>query len=424
MAYGNTERRLAALLDTSPSLRRLAKAGYQRLNYLLNGWRVPALRLHSLAALARVPGGADGRECFHGYYDRQPWNRDGRGYLFHRWRRGSRNVEICVHDGAADRTTSVGVSRAWNFQQGSLAQWLAQDGREWIAYNDMAGRRLVCRLVGPGSEERIVEWPIQGIHPSGRQALSINYRRLARLRPEYGYDVEAENFSPDQPLDRDGIWRVDLREGGAQLIVSLERLAGVAARAEMTGAEHKVNHAVYSPLGGRFVFMHRWIGPKGKFSRLYVADADGTNLRLLLDHRIVSHYAWRDEDTLLVWARAADGRLGYLRLDVSSGAVGSFGNGMLDRLGDGHPSWSPDRRWIVTDSYPDRARARHLLLCRSDGSGTAVEVGAFHAPWRYEGPLRCDLHPRWSPDGRRISIDSAHEGIRATYVLDVGRLLA
>jgi hypothetical protein len=159
------------------------------------------------------------------------------------------------------------------------------------------------------------------------------------------------------------------------------------------------------------------------YSRLYCAATDGFGLRLLLDHRMVSHYAWRDDNTLLVWARTSEGGDGYYLLDVSTGEREVFCAEALDRFGDGHPSFSPDGQWVVTDTYPDRARMRRLLLC-CPRTREVIEVGAFHSPWRYEGARRCDLHPRWNAGGRVISIDSAHEGIRSTYTIDVSQIVS
>ncbi|HKX58592.1 MAG TPA: hypothetical protein VJN00_04405 [Steroidobacteraceae bacterium] len=431
MPYNRLERRVAAMLDAAPGLRAAAKAGYQRFNYLVHGGRREPLRLHPAVTIERAvepAGGTElrksGEECFYGYFGLQPWSNDGRRLIFHRWRSGNpRRVEICLRESATGAVRTLAETAAWNFQQGSLAQWVVRDGIECAIFNDVVDGSLACRIVAPDGSERSLPWPVQALHPDGSEALSLNYRRLARIRPEYGYDVAVDNFSADQPPERDGLWRVDLRSGSAGLTVTLAELAALAPRPEMIGAEHKVNHAVYSPAGTRFVFMHRWLGPRGKFSRLYVANADGSDLRLLLDHRMVSHYAWQDERRLLVWARAPDRGDRYYLLDVETAAREACCPGTLDRFGDGHPSFSPDGRWIVTDSYPDRGRMRRLLLCRPE-AGVVVEAGAFHAPWRYDGEVRCDLHPRWNRDGTRVSIDSAHEGARWTYVVDVSRLVA
>jgi hypothetical protein len=430
MPYNRLERRMAALLDAAPGLRALAKAGYQRLNYLLHGGRRTAHRLHPAVTIERAvapaetgPPAGRGQEWFYGYFGLQPWSADGRRLLVHRWdRRAPRRIAVCAIDNRSGTTQVLGESTAWNFQQGSLAQWVQRDGRECAVFNDAVGGELVCRILAPDGSERCIPWPVQALHPAGAEALSLNYRRLARIRPEYGYDVEVRNFSPDQPMDRDGLWRVDLGAGTAVLAVSLAELAAREPRPEMEGAEHKVNHAVYSPAGTRYVFMHRWLGPRGKFSRLYLARRDGAGLALLLDHRMVSHYAWRDERRLLVWARAPESGDRYYELDVETGARTPYCPGSLDRFGDGHPSFSPDGRWLVTDSYPDRGRMRRLLLCRPE-DGLVIEAGAFHSPWRYDGAGRCDLHPRWSRDGRRVSIDSAHEGVRWSYVVDVSRIV-
>ncbi|RKY58480.1 MAG: hypothetical protein DRP94_06185, partial [Candidatus Latescibacterota bacterium] len=62
---------------------------------------------------------------------------------------------------------------------------------------------------------------------------------------------------------------------------------------------------------------------------------------------------------------------------------------------------------------------RHLLLFRPE-DGKLLEVGKFFSPPELRGEIRCDLHPRWSRDGREVCIDSAHEGHRQMYVVEVG----
>jgi len=83
--YNRIERRVAALLDSFPAARRFAKAGYQRLNYLLQGQSDRKLRLHAGAVLQRLPGLDHRQECFFGYFGECPWSRDGNFFLFHQW---------------------------------------------------------------------------------------------------------------------------------------------------------------------------------------------------------------------------------------------------------------------------------------------------------------------------------------------------
>jgi Tol biopolymer transport system component len=89
---------------------------------------------------------------------------------------------------------------------------------------------------------------------------------------------------------------------------------------------------------------------------------------------------------------------------------------------DGHCTYSPDKRWILTDTYPDSKRMITLMLYRPE-DGKLVKLGRFYHPKVEELEFRCDLHPRWSRDGKTISIDSLHSGQRQIYVLDVSGII-
>jgi Tol biopolymer transport system component len=84
-------------------------------------------------------------------------------------------------------------------------------------------------------------------------------------------------------------------------------------------------------------------------------------------------------------------------------------------------------------------RGRTIDICVHDRHAQTSRVLGQSRAWNFqqgsmtqwlsldgeESVVRCghNLHPRWSPDGLRISIDSAHEGFRGTYVVDVSRLV-
>jgi len=421
MHYSPLERRIAKELDSLPTLRNYIKRIYQLVNYLFtrkNGVRV-SLNPGVVVRPVLVTQGTAG-SIFFGYYDKSPWSPCGKYYLVHlHSAERSDIVQLGYYDLEEGCLGIFAESRAWNFQQGSMLQWLPADGQK-VIFNDVVRGALVARMVDPlsGTDLGFFEVPVQAMSPDGKTALSLNYKRLYNLRPEYGYAPDVTNFSPEMDPARDGIWRVDVSSGTVTMVLSLEKLMAFQPRKEMDGAAHKVNHILFSPTGERFAFMHRWIGPNGKFSRLYTANPDGSGLCLLGDDRMVSHYSWKNPSQLLAWARKEPYGDHYFLFDDRSEIFRIIGEGILDRFGDGHPSFSQDGRWIVTDTYPDKTRMRSLMLYDTHYE-RLFEVGRFFAPWRYDGPQRCDLHPRWHPSGKMISIDSIHEGVRGSYVIDV-----
>ncbi|HXI15623.1 MAG TPA: hypothetical protein VNM48_04565 [Chloroflexota bacterium] len=92
-----------------------------------------------------------------------------------------------------------------------------------------------------------------------------------------------------------------------------------------------------------------------------------------------------------------------------------LGEGVL--VSEGHPSFSPDRRWFVFDSAPDAERLQTLRLYDMAGN-RVVNLGRFYAAPHVRGDWRCDLHPRWNRSGTQVSFDSVHTGDRQVYVVD------
>ena len=56
-------------------------------------------------------------------------------------------------------------------------------------------------------------------------------------------------------------------------------------------------------------------------------------------------------------------------------------------------------------------------------TNNVIKIGRFFSPLKFSGYYRCDLHPRWSPDGKYISIDSSHSGLRKHCMINVSNIL-
>ena len=85
---------------------------------------------------------------------------------------------------------------------------------------------------------------------------------------------------------------------------------------------------------------------------------------------------------------------------------------------DGHPSFSHDGRYMLSDTYALEDQYRYLYLydLKKD---SVKEIGKFFSPFNNCG-YRSDLHPRFSPDEKKIVIDSAHNGRHGMLLIKIG----
>jgi hypothetical protein len=344
------------------------------------------------------------------------------------------------------RFRPVAETHAWNFQQGALAQWLPPARDRRIIYNDWEGDRLVSVILDifDGSR-RVLPHPIYAVSPDGRYALSVSFARVL-----YYYPGAIDPWAGEEIPEEDGIYWMDLATCERRLILSYAQVAAHGEKPSVGNGNHWIEHLMINPDASRFLFLHRYPFRDGGYcTRLLTANPDGSDLCLLASGS-VTHMCWRNPSQVLAWARrpslATEARKRGLfarpmfrwLLRLSQRQIGNWarrhvigdcyrlftdrtresetvGGGVLDD--DGHCTYSPDGRWIVTDTYPDPARHRPLILYHPETS-RRVDVGRFLA-FALDGSARCDLHPRWSPDGKRICIDSQHEGTRQMYEIDV-----
>jgi hypothetical protein len=87
-------------------------------------------------------------------------------------------------------------------------------------------------------------------------------------------------------------------------------------------------------------------------------------------------------------------------------------------------TFSPtDKRWLLSDTYPDSTSNERTLFLLDVDENVRYDIGRFYADPNLRKENRCDLHPRWSRDGRSVCIDSVHEFERQMYVLDVSEIV-
>jgi hypothetical protein len=372
-----------------------------------------------------------------GYYDKLEFNPSMRYVLGtevdFEGRSPTKEDEIAV--GMVDleertRWIALGTSRAWCWQQGCMLQWrpgAAGDGDRppEVMWNDRQDGCFVCHILDVQSgNKRTLPYPFYTISPDGRTAVAPDFRRINDMRPGYGYaglpDPHADELAPQDS----GIYRLNLDTGKRELIVSL---AGVAAipypHADLSGAKHYLNHLLFNTDGTRFEFLHRWRLPDqpGFGTRMLTATPEGSDIHVVDDYGHTSHFIWRDPTHILAWAYHPSQEWAFYLYEDGSRNVEVVGKGVMTV--NGHCTYLPGNEWILNDTYPDPDRCQHLYLYHV-ASGARVPLGQFYAPKSYRGEWRCDLHPRFSPDGCTVVIDSAHGGNgRQLYLIDISEIV-
>ena len=371
-----------------------------------------------------------GAHHFFGYYDKSPWNASGRFHLglrvgfAGRLPRAEDTAIVGLIDTRDDnRWIALAETQAWSWQQGAMLQWAPSAPEDAVLYNirrDGAFKGVIRNVVS--GETREYDHAIYAASTS--HALSLSFVRLSVTRPDCGYaGLSKPKSLAHYPRD-DGVWLMDLSDGRAELIVSLDQLARIDHRPEMDEWPTWVNHLTFSPRGTKIAFLNRFLrhDPKRPFQdRFFIANPDGTGLTLLHDREYFSHFCFLSETRILGYGRDGDGADNYILFDLETGSEALFAPDHFDT--DGHCSYSPDRRWLLTDTYPDRDHLQTLILYDTV-QGRRIDIGRFFAPPDLVGPVRCDLHPRWDREGRKVSIDSAHAGARQIYELDISAVLA
>ncbi len=202
------------------------------------------------------------------------------------------------------------------------------------------------------------------------------------------------------------------KTGESRMIIPLGSLISFRKEKGAGGRFAWLNHTLFSPDGKKFIFLNRWHDEQsGRLTRMFVSGLGGSNVCDLMDSYRISHFDWKNEREIFVWAEIG-GKKGFWLIEADTGRSRFAYESMQTE--DGHGSWSKDGKMILLDTYPLEDHRRRLRIFNAENL-ESCELGSFYSPPEITGPFRCDLHPRWSFSEKHISFDSVHEGCRRVY---------
>lgn len=351
----------------------------------------------------------------------------------------------------------ISTTDSWNWQQGAMAQWLpTHDKSNQVIFNTSRQNHLVSKIVNLETrEERDIDWTIYGITPDGKKSIALEMERSRWCRAYHYKSVE--NYSQEgRIIDSDGIFEIDLSSNQRKRIVSIHDVVAMDADSDFDNKKHWLEHIMISPQGRRFCFLHRFSDIDNVFNyttRLCIADCNGENLQVIPGWRKFkwTHFGWKSDDEFVIYTYTKprfyskyDFRESLAKkacIDIFKSLYCAVASRMpypvnyilndnrsyyqLYRADnkhvfahvedwqrsyftiDGHPSFTLDGRYMITDSYPDKNGYQRLIVFDTR-TRRGIIIAKFFA--FYKGnPASCDLHPKLCKNGKYVVIDTAYD---------------
>lgn len=396
---------------------------------------------------------------FVGFHDICPWNEANELLAIHqaekddiKARTKADFVNIALWHPQKEEINIIDETNCWNWQQGSRLQWIPNSSS--IIYNKRINDRLISQIynVGESKFESVIERPIYEIDHSGKKALSYSFSRLGELWKGYGYAELQKDFDQDEIAPAtNGIFEVDLVNNTSKLLISLAQTFEIGRKSNFDSFKRFFTHCSFNPSGTKFCFFERFHTAEGAlYSRFFVANSDGTELKLISEGK-QSHFDWFNDNKILIWSRPSKslinsahkmGMLHKFPFKQIIRLIRSLNPSLKSKMTneyfriidvtdkdndlvvareivkeDGHPMFSKDRKQFVNDTYPNSEGKQELMLIEMD-TFSKKSLGWYSVPQKFQDTdLKCDLHPRWDRNFSNICVDSSHSGKRQVYIL-------
>jgi len=338
---------------------------------------------------------------------------------------------------------TVGYTTAWNWQQGCRLEWIPGSTNE-IIWDDRAvdGKSFVSRIYNTETKKtRTLPRPVYTVSPDGRTALTHEFERMEHGGTNF-VGIPDKHKSQWAPA-KTGIFRMDMQTGKSVQIVSVRQMAALmyphGLPKDTLNGRLYIFREGYNPSGNRFIAFVKDVrikspGDTSVRTTGFSMTPEGKDIRYLFEEP--SHHYWSSDSTITdnVREKKPDGSSGERAyFEFADNNTGKPIN-KLWSAPNGHDSYHPGGEWILTDTYSTDddypLNGYEYLYLYHIPTKKFVALGKF--PFKIGGKFsdrdpgifRVDLHPRFCPDGRKVSFDATHDGIgRQIYLIDVGFII-
>lgn len=413
-----------------------------------------------------------------GYYNYDFLSSDGSKLLCNRCSFDGRAVEhqdtvdVGYYDIPSGEWHYLDSSDSFNWPQATMLQWVPCTNNKQVIFNLSKDGHLISRIINiETGEKRDLCYPIYCLTPDGKKAITLNFER-SYWTPAYHYQSVVNEACNVDVLEGDGIFALDLEKNTLERIISLDNVINIKPDADFDKGKHWLEHIMINPSGNEMVFLHRYKLPgTGRLTRMVMANINGSNLQVIdgWQKYAWSHFGWKTDDSFVMFARTASKLTKAYGMSMASAGentkktslsvkikgvlracyrktlsplipknfkarlTNDSGYQMYEKIQeqyklkheykgklldiDGHPSFTSDGKYMITDSYADDKKYRRLLVFNTENEKKLL-LGKFYSPF-WGTPASCDLHPKISADKQHLVIDTAYSGTHRMMVVDL-----
>jgi Tol biopolymer transport system component len=349
-----------------------------------------------------------GERSVHAYYDNPPWCPVTRRIAFSSMEPGATAGDIYMMDADGSNLTYMAHSRSMSANDGAMAQWSA-DGKRIYFKDKEKGQPLLAWVEVDTGEQGSYPGDLRMVSPTGNRQV---------------YHSNCGNYADEEVVrgrEKFGVFIQDLQTGDSQRIVSVADCWAIHPRRHEIADWHLyIKHTKWSPDGRRLMFVFtNEIRYAAKFAELphvkdiYVVNADGSGLKRV--GPFGNHPIWHPNSQEILTNSPYEGRPNN-SLVLSHVDSGERRLATTCIAGSGHPSFSPDGKYICVD---------HVLSGEGYGSLNLVDVAAdqvqhlVHVRVHDHSHVGTHLHPVWSRDGSQILYASDASRIAQLCVINI-----
>lgn len=346
--------------------------------------------------------GDKNHHTFCGYYDINPFSHCNNYLLYHQLPIGKKIIKLCVYDIKNKNHKQVAESSAFSWQLGSRLQWYNSIKKQ-IFFNYQFKNSLKSKVVNlDGKLIRKYNQPLYSLSEDKKLALTTNFNLLEKFRPGYGY--------PMNNYDSNNYVRVLNLEN--EKIILQHELKNFIKYFREKNYNYYFNHLSWNKTSTYFLFYVVCTNPR--ISKVFFSDLK-KNIFFSRYIEKISHHSWIDEHTILFFG-SVNSEYNFYIYNFKKNRLKSLKKNIFS-LKDGHPN-SIDGKKIVVDTYANNLSERFLYIIDMKDQ-SIKQLGSFYSNYKFRGSEKCDLHPKFSANLKKISIDSSHNKSKQVLILNL-----